>query len=87
MREYDNNFALAGKYLSNRVIPRFEAHSRISAEFLRNRKVDYIADKSPFCTQNLAALQGIQVKLIYDETKILTDPVERPWRVWKVLRK
>ena len=85
-KEYFNNFALAGKYLSNRVIPRFDAPHLISEEFLRNRKVDYIAEMSPYYIHDLAALQGIEVKLIYDETKILKDPIERSWRVWKVIR-
>jgi hypothetical protein len=81
------HFALAGKGLSNRVIPIFEVQRQLSADFVRQRKVDYIVDRGPFHDDvgDLSS-QGIEVKVIYDETRTLAGPVDKPWRVWEVIR-
>jgi hypothetical protein len=79
-----NNFAMAGKRLSNRVVGFFEVPRELTAEFLEERGIDYIvghASQAP----TVAGLTG--VRLVHSE--IYHDPVglgNQPWRIWKVDR-
>ena len=77
-----NNFAFAGKRLSNKVISQNEVPSHLSQDFLRQRKVDYIVTRG---ASHAEVLQDIGVELVYDGTENFTDPVEGSWRVWKVI--
>ena len=62
-RDWDmgfNKFALAGRHLTNRVVPGDWLDVRLSRESLRAAKIDYIFDYSPFSSRPLQ-LPGVRV--------------------------
>jgi hypothetical protein len=85
-----NNFGLAGERLSNIVISRFEAPRPLTGDFLRQRNVNYIVTRYQYPADDgyyfdeIAPLSGIQLELIYDESRWSDQLVEHPWKVWKV---
>lgn len=80
-----NHFALAGKHLSNRVIPAFEVPSELSTAFILQEKVDYVVTRE-LIKPELAGLANIALDLFYDERQDASTTVKRGWKLWRVIR-
>lgn len=75
-----NNFPLAGKNLSNKLIPKYWGAYRSAQELIENEKVDYIVSSGgiPCDDCNLFA------HLIYEDQNPESDKIYHNWRIWKV---
>jgi hypothetical protein len=79
----ENDFALAGKRLTNRVINAFEAPRELTPEFIRTSKVNYIVNitsatqgSSASSAENPGALGYAEVFHAYRGSKL--------WSIWQV---
>lgn len=77
-----NNFPIAGKNLSNKVIPRRWAESQNVREFIRQEQIEYIADRYPFSSVDL---DEVGAKLIF-EGEVANRGKDYLWRVWAIDR-
>lgn len=82
------NFPLAGRDLTNRVIPNWEKPSLLTAGFLRSTRVDYVVEKlispdSRTVTDTPPPVEGLE--LYFHATVIGEDGVVR-WRIWSATR-
>lgn len=82
----ENNFTLAGKHLTNRVIADFEVPSKLTSESLRESGADYVVEVVPSAGYPEAFLLGSGATLIDDEL-VPTGEDRLRWRIWKVTKR
>lgn len=75
------SFPLAGKHLSNRVIPHNWAGRQSAPEFIRREEIDYIVDTYPFSPEDI---EETGAHLIFEGKVCNSDRPEDYWRVWEV---
>ena len=75
--EETNNFGLAGKRLTNRVLTRPWSGAQVALDFIQQEGVDFIVEIHPFCCDEL---EEIGARRVF-EGKV--GPTHR-WRVWAV---
>jgi hypothetical protein len=84
--DFFNNFGLAGKYLSNRILTLYESPERLTEEFIYARGVDYVV-KTGIPDENDRVLAAMGAKLVFDDAHVLLGGgIDNPWRIWHVGR-
>jgi hypothetical protein len=84
--DFINNFGLAGKYLSNRILTLYESPERLTEEFIHARGVDYVV-KTGTPDENDRVLSAMGAKLVFDDAHVLLGGgTDNPWRIWHVGR-
>ncbi len=79
----ENNFALAGAGLHNRVIPGFEVPNPLTPEFLQSHRGDFVAEIVPDTSEWPALSTGTGVQLVSDQ-RVRSGPSAVHWRLWEI---
>ena len=79
----EKNFALAGRQLTNRVIPDFEAPSELTAQSLRGIGADYVVEVVPGGRYPEPSLLSSGATVMDDELVVAGENQVR-WRIWRV---
>jgi hypothetical protein len=82
------NFALAGRGLTNRVIPSWERPDRLTADFLRSHQVDYVVqeslrEKDDARVDTGPPLEGLEP---YFSSSVRKGDKVTEWRIWSTGR-
>lgn len=78
-RAYHNNFALAGRSLTNRVVSDWEVPDRMTQSFLDEKAIDYVFEKEPFIAYEDSTVLAGGGYLVLGESQVS----QAGWRVWK----
>ncbi len=78
-RAHHNNFALAGRSLTNRVVSDWEVPDRMTQSFLDEKAIDYVFEKEPFIAYEDSTVLAGGGYLILGESQVS----RAGWRVWK----
>ena len=78
----EKNYPLAGMSLDNCVVPAFEISGPLTANFLVENGVDYIAEITP--EQGETRLANIPLVTLVKSEMVKTGETKVRWRVWKV---
>lgn len=78
-RAHHNNFALAGRSLTNRVVSDWEVPDRMTQSFLDEKAIDYVFEKEPFIAYEDSTVLAGGGYLILGESQVS----QAGWRVWK----
>jgi hypothetical protein len=79
----EKNFALAGKGLRICVVPGFEAPAAVTADFLRQHGVGFVAEIVPPHEEHADAHAAPGTSLVWEEV-VETGEGHVRWRLWKV---
>jgi hypothetical protein len=79
----EKNFALAGRQLTNRVIPDFEAPSELAAQSLCAIGADYVVEVVPGGRYSEPSLVSSGATAMDDELVVTGEDRVR-WRIWRV---
>ena len=79
----EKNFALAGRQLTNRVIPDFEAPSELTAQSLSATGTDYVVEVVPGGRYSEPSLVSSGATVVDDEL-VVTGEDQVRWRIWRI---
>lgn len=81
----EQNFPLAGKNLSNQLVPSFEAPSVLTANYLSSQHIDYVVEAAPDSDRAEAELPQLPdptSAIVLDESRT----GGKIWRIYRVVR-
>jgi len=81
-RGTNNNFAIFGAELTNRVVPEFEVPDTLDSGWLARNRIDYVVSNLPMGESPPPT--PAEMSLVYDHAVRVSEDQQRHWLIWRV---